>query len=41
MRSFYSFENGASSQHLESGSVINFLTHLAVEHKVARLKKAA
>lgn len=36
MRSFYSFVNGALPMHLESEDVIHFLTHLAVERKVAK-----
>ena len=36
MRSFYSFLNGTSPWQLESRDVMSFLTHLAVERKVAK-----
>ena len=36
MRAFYSFLNGTSPSRLDSGSVINFLSYLAVERKVAK-----
>jgi len=36
MRSFYSFLNGTSPWQLESRDVLSFLTHLAVERKVAK-----
>ncbi len=36
MRSFYSFLNGTSPWQLESRDVMRFLTHLAVERKVAK-----
>ena len=36
MRAFYSFLNGTSPWQLDSGSVINFLSYLAVERKVAK-----
>jgi integrase len=36
MRAFYSFLNGTSPWQLDSGSVINFRSYIAVERKVAK-----